>query len=146
MVHHLIIESLEGFIYDEIPILNKLFGVGLNNLEPYMLVNGLSTSYDELNLNYSASFVQTLNYAGLFGFIFLLAYLVSLGKRCKTPICKCLFALIVVIMAYESILYTFRFAFLIIFLEAFIRAQNEGSVRHINNRVSRANRQNQEVQ
>lgn len=111
-------------VFNELPPINKLFGVGLNNLEPYMLSNGLSTAFDEKNLNYSASFIQTLNYAGLFGFTFLVGYLIGLGKRCKSPICVCLFVLILVIMTYESILYSFRFAFLIVILESFIRVQD----------------------
>lgn len=126
-------------IFQELPLVNQLIGVGLNNVEPYMIMNNISTIYDEGNLNYSSSFLQTLNYSGIIGFTALLLYVVAVfGKTIKigryvsetkaklvqeydTGALFAMLLLLCFIMSYESILFTYRFAFLIILFEGIKR-------------------------
>ncbi len=129
---------LRGLIvYGDLDVFHKLFGVGINNLEPYMLHNGLYTIYDEQNLNYSASFVQTLNYSGLIGFLALLIYLLNTFRKMirlynlkkgqhdikfDATVLIALFVILIYVMSYESILFTYRYTFLIIIYEAIYRS------------------------
>lgn len=103
---------------------HQVVGVGLNNLGSYMSYNALSTGFDDDGLNYCATWFQTLNYSGVIGFLALAAYAVSLFKRCKGLTSRALCIVMVVVMAYESILFSYRFAFLVILLEGFIRYEN----------------------
>ncbi len=133
---------LRGLIvYKDLPIFHKIVGVGLNNLEPYMLTNGLSTAYDEVNLNYSCSMVQTLDYSGIIGITVLVAFLFSLYrkvvKRAKgllidgvvsADCIKPLFWLLIFILSYESILFTYRFCFL---LNIIIGVYNDTNTRKV---------------
>lgn len=104
-------------IYQELPIFHKVLGVGLNNLQPYMIANGISTLYDETNLNYSCSIIQTLNYSGIIGATVLVVYLSQLKKKAIKPYQIVLWLLIVFMACYESILFTYRFAFLVLLFE-----------------------------
>jgi hypothetical protein len=108
-------------VYGELPIYHKLFGVGINNLQPYMQYYNMSTLYDETNLNLSCSMVQTLNYSGIAGFASLMIYLHSLKKKCKSTTGIAYFWLLVFIVSYETILFTYRFGFLVIMLEGIER-------------------------
>lgn len=116
-------------VYKELPVFHKIFGVGLNNLEPYMLANNITTLYDEVNLNYSCSMVQTLDYSGIAGMIVFVGYLISLYRKMikrkdsininsivEADCVKPLFWLLIFILSYESILFTYRFCFLITML------------------------------
>ena len=103
---------------------HQVVGVGLNNLGSYMSYNALSTGFDDDGLNYCATWVQTLNYSGIIGFLALVAYAGSLFKRCKGCMSRALCIVMVAVMAYESILFSYRFAFLAILLEGFIRCEN----------------------
>lgn len=119
-------------VYGELPSFNKIFGVGINNLEPFMKMFHISTKFDESNLNYSCSIVQTLNYSGFIGFVTLVGYLVSLKNKINKRIkdgtyyqkqaSNTLYWLLVFIVSYEAILFTYRFAFLIIILESMSRS------------------------
>lgn len=103
---------------------HQVVGVGLNNLGSYMGYNALSTGFDTDGLNYCATWFQTLNYSGIIGFFALVAYVGSLFKRCKGRMSRALCVVMIVVMAYESILFSYRFAFLVILLEGFIRYEN----------------------
>ena len=70
-------------VYDKLPLFHKLIGVGLNNLGTYMRTYGISTIYDESNLNYASSVVQTLNYTGIIGLLFLVNYYIHMYKKCR---------------------------------------------------------------
>lgn len=123
-------------IYTKLPFINQLFGVGLNNVEAYMLKYNLSTPYDEGNLNYSCSLIQTLNYFGLIGLLILILFLLSLLKRIMLTVKKsnsasdfidsgalyAIFILLCFIICYESILFTYRMAFLFSILYGLIKA------------------------
>ena len=126
-------------VFARLPVFHQLFGVGINNLEPYIEYYGLYTAFDEANLNYSASVVQTLNYSGVVGLFSLFVFLVYYWKysRCKRTVLEytslsdgngvttALFFLIVFIICYESIMFTYRFAFLITLYEAVCRQQSQ---------------------
>ena len=122
-------------IYDDLPPLHKIIGVGINNLEDYMLSNNMVTKFDEFNLNYCCSLVQTFIFSGVIGGISLIAYIASLFLRyfkSKTSDISVLqnysvrnimigmIFLILFIFSYETILFSYRFAFLIIILESIL--------------------------
>lgn len=139
-----------GFvIFSELPLFHQLFGVGLNNLESYMLNYGMTTLYDEGNLNYVASVVQVLIYTGAIGWLSLVTFFGSLvqrvykltkGDQLKYHIYRsgALWAMLylnIFIMCYEAAMYTYRFAFYMILLESLVkqywkekrRDENEGT-------------------
>lgn len=125
-----------GFIvFSKLNWIHKIIGVGLNNLESYMLYNGLSTAFDEGNLNYTASMIQTLNFSGIIGFCVLLIFIYNLIKRTKAitkmqsekmhlygrgALWSLLF-LIIYIMCFEAMLFSYRFAFYMILFESLCR-------------------------
>lgn len=112
-------------IFKELPIFHKIFGVGINNVESYMLKNNISTPFDEANLNYMCSFLQTLNFSGIIGFTLLLNYLFSIWKKVKNnTILKGMFFILNFVMGYETILFSYRFAFLYIILNNNIKIFN----------------------
>lgn len=122
-------------VYRQLPFFHQLFGLGLNNLESYMVANNITTIYDEGDLNYCASLIQTLNYSGIVGFSFLLLFLYTHFTKCRRIIRNnrrpphvfdsnaliSLYLVIVFILLYESILFSYRFAYLFIYLEALQR-------------------------
>lgn len=103
---------------------HQVIGVGLNNLGSYMSYNALSTGFDSDGLNYCATWIQTLNYSGIVGFCALVFYVGSLFKQCKGRMSRALCVVLIVVMAYESILFSYRFAFMVILLEGFIRYES----------------------
>lgn len=103
---------------------HQIVGVGLNNLGSYMSHYSLSTGFDSDGLNYCATWFQTLNYSGIIGFVTLVVYVGSLFKRCQGRNSRALCIVMIVVMAYESILFSYRFAFLLIVIEGFIRCEN----------------------
>lgn len=128
-----------GFIiYRQLPLYHKIFGVGLNNLEPFMLYNHITTQYDENSLDYSCALLQTLNFSGIIGFCSLVLYLIKLkskiNKNFKKPFVSetsfsrnvviPMYWLLIFIVSYEAILFSYRFTFLIVILEAITRRCN----------------------
>ena len=118
---------LRGIIvYQEIPPFYQFFGVGLNNLEPYMNENNISTYYDEWNLNYCASFIQTLNYSGIIGLLSITFLMINYLFKAinlrdyKNNLVFVFLLSLLFIFAYESILFTYRFAFLIVIFESVV--------------------------
>lgn len=103
---------------------HQIVGAGLNNLGSYMAYNVLSTGFDSDGLNYCATWIQTLNYSGIIGFCSLVFYVGSLFKQCNGLMSRALCIVLIVVMAYESILFSYRFAFMVILLEGFIRNEN----------------------
>lgn len=130
--------------FSKLSWINKVVGVGLNNLEPYMLFYGLSTAYDEGNLNYTATFLQALNYSGIMGLCFLFAYICSLFSYTKKVLAKqsnreheysynvlwSILFIIIFIMSFEAMMFSYRFAFYIIIYESlcrkFVEERNSG--------------------
>lgn len=119
-----------GFIvYNKLPINHKLFGVGIGNMESYMIYNNISTIYDESNLNNCASIVQTLVYSGVIGFIFLCFFIISTIKRSEGEIGFPLALLFIFFLSYDNILYYYKFAFVYILLEAINRKEQKNRPR-----------------
>ena len=116
---------LRGFIvYGKLPLFHKIFGVGIGNMESYMLYNGISTIYDESNLNSCASVAQTMVYFGIIGLCFLLYFIYSSIKRAKGNIGFPLAILLTYIMCYDNIMFYFKFAFIFILLEAIVKEES----------------------
>ncbi|WP_158572441.1 hypothetical protein, partial [Collinsella sp. AF33-16] len=115
---------IRGFIcFGFLDSFHQVVGVGLNNLGSYMSYNALSTGFDSDGLNYCATWIQTLNYSGIIGFCALVFYVGSLFKQCNGRMSRALCIVLIVVMAYESILFSYRFAFMVILLEGFIRSE-----------------------
>ncbi len=99
-------------IYRQLPFINKVFGVGLNNLGNYISFYGLNTGYDDfVSLEYCCTLLQCLNFSGIFALGALLVVWMKFWRGSRTSICKCLCIILLFIMCYESILYSYRFAF-----------------------------------
>lgn len=116
-------------IYLDLPVINQIIGVGLNNLGAYMEYYGMYTEYDENNLNYGSTLVQTLNFSGAVGFFSLMLLLIKIYKDINNfeknnvsykyfnkGIFRCIFVLMILIMSYESIMFMYRFCFLYSFI------------------------------
>lgn len=119
-------------VFNELSDIHQLFGVGVNELEPYVNYYDLSTEFDEYNLNYCCTMLQTLNFSGILGFLSLIFYLVSLKMTLKSRISSGLFWILVFIMCYESIMFTYRFAFYLMLIEAFSREKENIGLNKIN--------------
>lgn len=118
---------LRGIVaYSRFTPFHQIFGVGLNNLSAYMKFNSISTPWDESNLNNCCSLFQTLDFFGIIGFVALLVYLGSIVRKSRGKVGFPLVTILVFIMSYESILFMYRFAFLIIILEAVNRIERRG--------------------
>ncbi len=112
-------------IFKELTLLHKIFGVGINNIENYMIQNKISTPFDEANLNYMCSILQVLNCFGMIGIVLFINYIYSIWKKInRIIILKSLFFMMIFVMSYEGILFTYRFAFLFIILNSDIKFYN----------------------
>lgn len=112
-------------IYNELPIFHKIFGVGLNNIQPYMLLHNMRTPYDEANLNACCTVFQTLNFSGIFALISLLLFVRAEYKKSTGTIERALVFAMLFIMCYESILFSYRFTFLSIMIMGIRNVENE---------------------
>ena len=129
-----------GFlIFSDLPFFHQIFGVGLNNLAPYMQKYGIRTLFDEGNLNYMASFVQILVFTGIIGWTSLVVFIGNLILKVRrvtmnnslgahlygsSALWTMLF-LFIFIICYEAVMYTYRFAFYFVLLEALIKQYRE---------------------
>lgn len=119
-------------IYADLPEYNKVFGLGLNNIESYMLKHSFVTPYDEgESLNYCSSIMQTLNFSGIVGLVLLIMVFISQARKIKgvlktrrqTQITYngnamiSLFCILLFVTCYEAILFSYRFAFFMCVLE-----------------------------
>lgn len=127
-------------VYEQLPFVNKIIGVGLNNLGAYMQANDIATMYDEANLNYASSIVQTLNYSGIVGELSLLGYYYHMFCKCRLSgvrrhgirekvfgdgVAMTMLILLVYTSFFEAILFTYRFAYLVILVEGVRRIEAE---------------------
>ncbi|WP_390410509.1 hypothetical protein [Lacticaseibacillus jixiensis] len=130
-------------IFRQLPFQHQIWGVGLNNLGAYMSRYGISTIYDETNLNYAASIIQVGLFSGIIGLASLLIYLGTLLARTVhamkvmtsqslRPACLiAMYLYLIVILSYEAVLFSYRFAFVLIIFEATIRFVKGNSSHHI---------------
>lgn len=110
---------LRGIIvFNDLDTIHKIIGVGMNNMGAYMTAHHLSTIYDEGNLNNCASIIQSFVYFGIVGGSALIAYIISFLKKSKGNIGFPLAVLVTYMLSYEATLFMYRFAFLMILLEA----------------------------
>lgn len=107
-----------GFIiFHSLPSLNKIFGVGTNNISNYMKYYKITTVYDELNLNSGATYSTYLVQYGIVGYIFLIIFSVKLIKNSfSSKLSLCLGLIIILFMIFEDILFIYRMIFLFSFL------------------------------
>lgn len=121
-----------GFlVFSQYDIYSMIFGVGLNNVDSYVTTNGIYTIFDESNLNYGASIPQTLMFSGIFGELALLLFLYNKWRNMNTiinklgnqktvlypDVLKAMFITMLYQLMYESTLFSYRFAFILILIE-----------------------------
>lgn len=97
-----------------------LVGTGLNNVAEFVLRSGITTQFDEANLDYLSSWSSALVCSGifvLFGYIMFMGRL--FGKE-NTTIGKVFVFLFVITGFVEAMLYTYRFAFYLLIAFSFI--------------------------
>lgn len=101
-------------IYAQMPIINKIFGCGLNNMGEFVSGMGYTTIYDQdASAGYAASIINTLINTGILGLLSLLAFVIKLKKKMTTKFTWILYVSFISILSYEGILFTYRWAFFI---------------------------------
>lgn len=110
---------LRGFIIiGSLDLRTFLVGTGLNNISEYVGYYSVYTPYDEVNLDYVATFAGTLISSGVFVFI---GYILFFGKLFKTRKGYAEMVILLFFMAcciFEATAYSYRFAFMLIILFA----------------------------
>lgn len=97
-------------------LFQMLFGVGINNVSNYVLYYGISTPYDEINLNYVSSVIGTYVMSGILVFcLYIRVYLKSWTKN-TTILSKILVILLFLYSTIEMNSFTYRFVFYFIFI------------------------------
>jgi hypothetical protein len=105
-------------------------------MEAYMEHYDLSTPYDEADLNYCCSVMQTLNFSGIVGLAALAGLMWKLWRSSHTVVERCLCAILFFILCYEAIVFTYRFAFYVILLETRIKERaKESGISAMNARI-----------
>lgn len=113
-------------IFDKLDTHHKIFGIGVNNITEYMNHYKLSTPYDETILEMMSSLVSTFVTSGLIGGIFLIVFLLHLFKTQKLFYGKVLVLILSFMVVYESILFTYKSAILLV--ELFILSSISRSI------------------
>ena len=91
--------------------IQMVFGVGLNNVANFVVQHSLYTSFDEANLEFTASLLERYITSGAIGFAALVYFFVKQFGVQKMLVQKAILILIVVAFAYSAIEYTYWFAF-----------------------------------
>ena len=106
---------IRGFIiYSKLPLLNQLFGIGLNNIDPYVRTYGIYTIYDEADLGFSVTLTNRLITTGLIGLVALVIFVIIQFRHYRTTLSKVLLGLMTVSFLLEAGEYTSGFPFLFI--------------------------------
>lgn len=96
-----------------------LVGTGLNNIEQYVQYFGLSTAFDERNLGYVSSTIGVLLSSGIVAFLAYLYMFSQMFAAQRNPYTKCLIAFLFIYCIFEATLFSYRFSFIFILLQAF---------------------------
>jgi hypothetical protein len=105
-------------LLDNLNIYQHIFGVGISNLSNFVNYNHFYTKYDEINLNYAATFIGTYLKSGIFVFLSLIYFFVKSIKVNKSFIGKVFVYLFLVICMFEMMEFSYRFGFYSIILIA----------------------------
>lgn len=106
-----------GFlIFDQMDSFRQIFGVGLNNLGNYVLSQGITTPFDEEDLNYAVSFTSRLVTTGIIGLTAVVVFFTGTKAKCKGPLSTLMLALTAVTFFVMSGEYTNNFAFMFLIL------------------------------
>ena len=110
-------------IFKKLPLLHQIIGTGLNNTGNGMDYYHISTGINMWGVDqaYCASIFSALCGEGIIGFLALVGVVVSYFRRAKSMKTKCVVILFVFTLCYEAILFTYRFAFYLIILDAMVR-------------------------
>lgn len=102
-------------------VYQQIVGIGLNNLENYVKYNGINTKYDEGEkmLNYASSMIGTYVCSGFITLIFYIRfYFKSWFSQYNDYFSRLILVTLLFFSFIEMNSYTYRFAFLVIFLFA----------------------------
>lgn len=114
------------FIYNSLPIINKIVGIGLNNIENYVNAYNIRTIYDGADLNFTVTSTNRLISSGAVGFSALLYFVMSQFKRCYTVVEKTLMVVIFVQFIFDPGEYSYIFAFMFVMLYGIRQVMNNG--------------------
>ncbi|MDD4082446.1 MAG: hypothetical protein PHD05_03585 [Sphaerochaetaceae bacterium] len=108
-----------AIIYSNLTKFHKIFGVGINNISNYMQYYSIKTPFDESDLGVFNTVFQLLNSFGLIGITFFLGIISELGKKINLSLCaNILLWVFLLVIAYENVLFSYRFAFYVILIQA----------------------------
>ena len=111
---------LRGFIiFSKESVIEKIFGVGLNNIGNYVEYFSISTPYDESDLNYTVTLTNRLISTGLLGTFSLVYFWLNQFLYNKNPTSKVLLLLILISFVFANGEYTCDFAFAFIVASSF---------------------------
>lgn len=106
-----------GFlIFDQMDSFRQIFGVGLNNLGNYVFSQGITTPFDEEDLNYAVSFTSRLVTTGIIGLAAVVVFFAGTRAKCKGPLSALMLALTAISFFVMSGEYTNNFAFMFLIL------------------------------
>ena len=109
-------------IASRLDIKTFLVGTGLNNVAEFVLRSGITTKFDESNLDYLSSWSSALVSSGVF---VLTGYALFMGRlfiKENTTVGKVFVLLFVITGFVEAMLYTYRFAFYLIIAFSFMKS------------------------
>lgn len=100
----------------ELNLYQHLVGIGINNIANYVVKNGITTPYDETNLNYVASVIGTYLSSGFVVFVSYMSIYIDAWKKSFNVLYKVLILTLFVCSFIEMNSFTYRFSFLFIFI------------------------------
>lgn len=104
-----------GFIiYKQMPLLNQIIGIGLNNIENFVKLMSITTVFDEADLNFSVTLTNRLITTGIIGLGALITFWVIQFRRKKSLVWRALLIVLLVAFIFEAGEYTSGFPFLFI--------------------------------
>lgn len=96
-----------------------LVGTGLNNVDQYVQYYGIRTAFDEGNLGYVSSTIGVLLSSGIVAFAMYLGMFYRMFVGQGNPYTKCLVVFLFIFCIFEATLFSYRFSFILILLQAF---------------------------
>lgn len=101
-----------------------IIGTGLNNTAEYVNYYSLYTSYDETNLGYITTYFGALLNSGVLALVGYVVFYMNLIRHGHGFPAKTISILFAVLCIAESMLYSYRFAFYVVIIFAYIDANN----------------------
>lgn len=107
-----------GFtLIENMTLFQHVFGVGINNIDNFVISRAISTAYDETNLNTVSSFLGTYICSGIISMVFYLKMFYNMYfNRRNTTLSKVLVLSLLFLCLIEVTSFSYRFAFYFVFI------------------------------